>query len=124
MSLIELLIFFLLGLISSRLFKELLRAAGNYMISHKHVEVGNLQAHNDLLAAYTPWTDTLPLAVKAPGIQLPQNVILLQPGDLPYRDSYMAAYKLFLPKVTAEALVNKQFFRTVVPRRFFKLENQ
>ncbi|CAG2068592.1 unnamed protein product [Timema podura] len=73
MSLIELLIFFLQGLISSRRIKELLRAAGNYMISHKHVEVGKLQAHNVLLAACIPWEDTLPLRVKAPGIQLPQN---------------------------------------------------
>ncbi|CAG2068351.1 unnamed protein product [Timema podura] len=59
------------------------------MIGHKHVEVGNLQAHNDLPAAYTPWADTLPLVVKAPGIQLPQKVILLQPGDPPNREPYV-----------------------------------
>ncbi|CAG2069292.1 unnamed protein product, partial [Timema podura] len=68
----EIFIFFLLELISSRWFKELFRSAGNYMIGHKHAKVGNLQAHNELPAPYTPWTDTLPLGVKTPGIQLPQ----------------------------------------------------
>nr|CAD7462271.1 unnamed protein product [Timema tahoe] len=58
------------------------------MICHKPVEFGNLQAHNGLPAACTSWDDTLPLEVKAPGIQLPQKVILLQPGDQPNREPY------------------------------------
>nr|CAD7607612.1 unnamed protein product [Timema genevievae] len=60
------------------------------MIGHKHVKVRNIQAHN----ACTPWADTLTLRVKAPGIQLPQKVILLQPGDPTNREPY----KLFPPK--------------------------
>ncbi|CAG2056178.1 unnamed protein product [Timema podura] len=104
--------------------KELFRAAGNYMISHKHVEVGNIQAYNVLPTAYTSWEDTLPLGVKAPGIQLPQKVILLQPGDSPNHEPYVPAYKLFFPKGPAETPVNKQFSLTVTSRRTFELENR
>nr|CAD7604969.1 unnamed protein product [Timema genevievae] len=94
------------------------------MIGHKHVEVGNLQAHNVLPTAYTSWEDTLTLGVKAPGIQLPQKVNLLQPGDPPNHEPYVPAYKLFFPKGPAETPVNKQFFLTVASRRTFELENR
>nr|CAD7463660.1 unnamed protein product [Timema tahoe] len=56
-------------------------------ISHVLQHDGS-RAHNDLPAACKPWTDTLPLGVKVPGIQLPQKLILLQPGDLPSREPY------------------------------------
>ncbi|CAG2069153.1 unnamed protein product, partial [Timema podura] len=55
--------------------------------------------HNDLPAAYTSLTDTLPLKVKVPGIQLPQKVILLQSGDPPNREPY--ARELGRTQITA-----------------------
>nr|CAD7410858.1 unnamed protein product [Timema poppensis] len=110
MSLIEMLILFLLGLVSPRWFKEVLRAAGNYIIGHRHVGVRNPQAHNDRFAACTSLADTPTLQVEAPRTQQSLKATLLWPGYLQNHDPYDPAYKLFFPKVPAEAPGKKQFF--------------
>nr|CAD7611430.1 unnamed protein product [Timema genevievae] len=61
-------------------------------------------AHSDLPAAYTPWADTLPLGVKAPGIQLPQKVILLQPGDPPNCEPYVHGSFSLSPPLLGQVL--------------------
>nr|CAD7393055.1 unnamed protein product [Timema cristinae] len=103
-------------------FKELFRVAGNYIIGHKHVGVGNPQAHNDQLATFPSLADTPTLRVEAPRTRQTQKATSLWPGDPPNRDPYVPAYKLFFPKVPAEAPGKKQFFRTVVPSRVLELE--
>nr|CAD7436132.1 unnamed protein product [Timema monikensis] len=112
MNLIDLLIFFLLVLLSSRLFKELLRVVRNYIIGHKHVGVGNPQAHNNRPATGPSLENTPTLRVEAPRIQRAQKVTPLRPDDQPNCDPY----------VPADAPAEKQFFQKVDPRRVFELE--
>nr|CAD7268238.1 unnamed protein product [Timema shepardi] len=116
MNLLDLFILFLLALLGSRWFKELLRVAGNYLTDHKHVGHGNPRAHN-VRRATCPATPTL--RVKAPRIKHSRKVTPLRSEDPPNHAPYVPAYKLFFP---AGAPPRKQFFRPVAPRRVFEPE--